>query len=289
MTSRLRSTVLVTGASGFLGRRLLTRLGEEHDVIAISRSAVSGPVRSYRGSFGSLDDLKQLDGHDIDVLVHLASEIGGATEEAALSVNLLGTRRLLRYLGERGCRRFVLASSIAAAGCLDPGFVPLELPIGDRHPCLAVDAYGLSKYLAEQLADYFSRLFPDRAFVSLRIGSIADKPGNEDRWCSVVAPSYRPFVLLGQVAADDVVDGIATIVGAPGRSGARVYNLVAPDVRSRDAVADVLRAKLGERAARLDVSPYEVIGRHSPPVYAMTALRDDCGFVPTRRLASVDR
>lgn len=278
-------TILITGASGFLGNRILPELARTYDLVAISRNPVSGPVRAYKGSFGSIEDLRQLDGDVIDMAVHLASEIGGAAEEAALAVNLLGTRRLLRYLGDRGCRKFVLASSIAAAGCLDPGFVPLGLPIADRHPCLATDAYGLSKYLGEQLADYFSRIFPQLELASLRIGSIIEKPGNANRWGSVAEPPPRPFVVFGQVMVDDVIDGISTIVGSPVRPGARVYNLVAPNIRSRDPVADVLRAALGEKALRLPMMTYEVTGRLSPPVYAMDALRDDYGFMPTRSVA----
>lgn len=115
------AAILVTGASGFVGSRLIRRLSEQHKVIALARRAPSGDalpgVSGVQGDFSSVDDLARLDGYPIDAVVHLAAETGGTTEEAGLAVNVVGTRRLLRYLVDRGVRRFVVASSIAATGC----------------------------------------------------------------------------------------------------------------------------------------------------------------------------
>lgn len=282
------SRVLITGASGFIGSRLVARLAPDHRVIAMSRKPCVGAQVQVLGDFSSFESLRQLDAHPIDAVVHLAGEVGGTSEEAGLSTNVLGTRRLLRYLSDRGCRKFVLASSIAATGCLHAGFVPQALPVSDTHPCMALDAYGLSKSMVEQLAAYFARSVAGGEFTCLRFGWVMYSSRKQMPWSTVQAPPALPFLYFGQVAADDVLDGICAVLGAAVRPGAAVYNLVGPNVRSAEAVADVLRAVLAGRAAYPGLHAYESTGASSPPVFAMDALRDDYGFSPSRSVCDPD-
>lgn len=276
------TTVLVTGASGFVGNRLVRVLASDHRVIAISRSRVIGVQEQVVGSFASAADLARLDTYDIRVVVHLGAVMGGAPEDLALSVNVAGSRLLIRHLMDRGCRRFIVASSIAAAGCLSPSFEPETLPIADDHPCRAVDAYGLSKHLQEELAHYFVRATPDCDIVSLRIGSVMDSHGAPGDPAIVADPPKLPFLFFGKVRPDDVTDAFATIVNAPASPGSRVYNLVGPDSRTDAVVADVMRAAVGERGRHLDLAPFETIGRNAPPLWSMAALSRDYGFAPWR-------
>lgn len=286
------STVLVTGASGLLGAQLAPRLAaRDHRVITMSRRASQGGHVSVAGDFTAFEDLRRLDAERIDCVVHLAAEVGGCSEEAGLATNVLGSRRLFRYLLERGCRRFVVASSIAATGCLSAGFLPRSVPIEDRHPCLAVDAYGLSKSLAEGVADYFARVFPDAEFLSLRFGlamELVRRSRGHVPMSSLGAAPQVPFLYLGYVAADDMLSGLEAMVEAPRRPGSRVYNLVGPNVRCSDSVADVLRAALGARAEGLDLREFERRGTDCPPLYSMEALRRDTGFVPRVSVATPD-
>ena len=145
-----------------------------------------------RGEFHSFEDLRQLDGFAIECVVHLAAATGGSTEEDALNTNVVGSRRLLRYALDRGCRKFVMASSIAAVGCLDANFVPLAVPIPDDHPCLATDAYGLSKALMEEITRYFQRVVPDSDFINLRL-SVVDDPAASPPLYSVDNVPHAPF------------------------------------------------------------------------------------------------
>lgn len=282
------STVLVTGASGFIGSRLVSRLVPRHHVVAISRKPAQGAQTVIAGDFSSFESLRQLDAHQIDAVVHLAGEVGGTSEEAGLSTNVLGTRRLLRYLSDRGCRKFVLASSIAATGCLHPAFVPLGLPIADDHPCLARDTYGLSKSMVEQLAAYFSRIVPDGECTCLRFGWVMYSSRRQMPWSSVSALPGLPFLYLGQVHEIDILEGICAVLEAPVRPSARVFNLVGPNLRVQGAVADLLRASLGARGAHLDVKRYEVPGEASPPIFCMDALRTEYGFQPSHSVCEPD-
>ena len=114
------STILVTGSGGYLGSRLVQVLAADHDLISMSRSPAGNPPRVVQGDFTDAAALTALDGERIDVVVHLAAVTGGCSEEDAMNVNVSGTRRLVRWAVDHGVRRFVLASSIAAVGCLSP-------------------------------------------------------------------------------------------------------------------------------------------------------------------------
>jgi nucleoside-diphosphate-sugar epimerase len=117
-----------------------------------------GGATVVQGDFTSSEDLRGLDEFRLDAVVHLAAETGGCSEAAGLFVNVDGTRQLLRYLIGRGCERFVIASSITAVGCLDPAYFPTCLPIGDDEPCRATEAYGLSKWLMEEVVASFTAI-----------------------------------------------------------------------------------------------------------------------------------
>lgn len=276
------SLILGTGARGLIGRSFSTMAAAGgHGLICLSRSG--DPQRELRvveGSFASREDLRKLDGLEIEMLVHLAAETGGRDEEAAFVVNVLGTHHLLRYLIDRGCRKFVLASSIAAVGCLDPSFLPLTLPIRDDHPCRARDAYGFSKSEMEAVAGYHQRRQPDCDVTVFRIGPVVCA---QDRLPpGAVGASTRPFVDLACVHLDDVTAALLRAVEMPHRPGFRVLNLVGPDASCRQPVVDVLHAALGERVRDLDLTWHETPGNEYAPIYALDALKAELGFSPER-------
>ena len=61
------STILLTGASGFIGKALAASLAKQHEVIAISRRKpdVAG-ITWLRGEFGAFEDLRALGARKID-------------------------------------------------------------------------------------------------------------------------------------------------------------------------------------------------------------------------------
>jgi nucleoside-diphosphate-sugar epimerase len=276
-------TVLITGASGFIGSHLVRSLENDHAVIALQRRRPTGESRArvVRGEFHSFEDLRKLDEFKIDVLIHLAATVGGCSEEEGLGINVAGTRRLLRYLIDRGTSRFVLASSIAVPGILHNNFLPLQLPIPDDHPCLARDAYGLSKGLMEDVTRYFHRADPALDFTNLRFGAVVDdKTWNPPLLTSTRGPMNIPFAFLSHVRIGDVVGAVRCCVDAAVQPGVRNFNVVGPTASCDDPVPAVLRSVLGERADKLDLSHYEKPGHEFDPIFDMTAIRQALGFVP---------
>lgn len=276
-------TILITGASGFIGSRLARCLEDTHTVICLQRRPGSGEGKALvvQGEFHSSEDLRQLDGHKIDILVHLAAEVGGCSEEAGLGINVLGTQRLLRYLADHGTCRFVLASSIAVPGILHNDSLPLRLPIPDDHPCLAQEAYGLSKAFMEQIAHYFHRVDRRLDFVNLRFGAVVD----EATWNPPPLTATRgamniPFAFLSHVRVGDIVAAIRCCVEAPPQPGVRTFNAVGPTASCDDPVPAVLRSVLGAAAAKLDLSHYEQPGHEFDPLFDMSAIRQALGYSP---------
>jgi nucleoside-diphosphate-sugar epimerase len=143
--------VLLTGATGFLGRSLLPVLAERHEVIALVRRPPA--VRATRVRYLEAD-LTRLDPSSLparaDVVVHEAALLDDPFgRDPSLSdlapVNVLGTIRLLDWAANAGVRRFVYGST---GGVTDQG--PAGSAVRETAPPRPANGYGLSKHLAEQ-------------------------------------------------------------------------------------------------------------------------------------------
>ena len=275
--------VLVTGGSGFIASSVATALSGTHQLVRMSRSECPGPGAFVRGSFASAADVAKLAGDPIDVVVHLAASDGSLPDHEVLEVNLLGTHTLLKHMLELGCRKFVMASSIAAVGCLNPSFRPAQIPIPDDHPCFATDAYGLSKAMGEELSRYFHRTFTDADFISLRIGVVHRIPLKPSDFAR---PSTIPFCELAGVMLADVVDAICCCVDAPPKPGVRVMNLVGPSITSIAPTRKALdQAGVKPGSVRLGPEVLSDGSRHA--LYAMNMIASEVGFVPRRETQDI--
>lgn len=148
------SVVLVTGATGFVGRELCQVLARSgHEVRAAVRSLARAPAGVAAIEVGDMgphtDWSAALAG--VDAVVHAAARVhmmnAGSDEHLHEAVNAQGTRRLAMSATVAGVRRMVLLSSIKVNGEGDDGRVyrPDDLPAPQ-------DAYGRSKLAAETFA-----------------------------------------------------------------------------------------------------------------------------------------
>ena len=118
---------MITGASGFIAQGLAPHLAGRHEVVCMSRGNPSLELPWVRGDFGSPEDLRQLDGHSIDVVVHLAAVTGGCLERDGMLVNVAvsyggrreiadAVRSLLTSAAEQGLSLEQVAAEVAEAG-----------------------------------------------------------------------------------------------------------------------------------------------------------------------------
>jgi UDP-glucose 4-epimerase len=269
------SAILITGASGFIGQGLAPHLAGRHEVVCMSRGDPGLELPWVRGDFGSPEDLRQLDGHSIDVVVHLAAVTGGCLERDGMLVNVEGTRRLMRYLIDRGCRKFVMASSIAAVGFQSRRFRPLQLPIPDTHPCLDRDGYGLSKYLMEEVTAYYQRQVEEIDVINLRLSSVCLDKRMPQR---MKAGPLGEWALGGLtvMARSDAVRAFSAAAEALPRTGVRTMNAAGPKAWAADPVAEILRGWWGEE---VDLSYFEREDRRHESVFDVGLIERELGFV----------
>jgi UDP-glucose 4-epimerase len=272
------STVLVTGASGLIGKALAAALAGNHEVICMSRKNPGLDLPWVRGEFGSFEDLRQLDGRAVDAVVHLAAVTGGCLERDGIVVNVEGTRCLMRYLMDRGCRKFVMASSIAAVGFQSVKFRPLALPIPDEHPCLDRDGYGVSKYLMEEITRYYQRQEEALDVSNLRLSTVIPDE-------NLPAPAgVRPLTqwAVGSITLMGLTDAVRAFtlaLEAAPKPGVRILNAAGPKAWVSAPVAEVLRGWWGDE---VDVSHFEQPGHEYDSVYDVSRIRDELGFIAQR-------
>lgn len=147
--------ILVTGASGFIGRPLCSRLTEQgHEVLSLVRRAGSEPVGT-RAVRGAVEDRARLEEVLVKerpaAVVHLAAEIASQRSERKVhEVNVVGTEHLLAACVASGGGdaamgpRVIFASTVVtgdARGALLTESVPLPLST----------PYGRSKAEGERL------------------------------------------------------------------------------------------------------------------------------------------
>jgi len=108
-------SILITGASGFLGRSLLEQvvgIGDRVVCFGRTRPATTG-IEFRQGSLLQAGDCRRaLEG--CDTVLHLAAVTGKQKPEEYFRVNTEGTRVLLRAAKDAGVRAFLYVSSIAA-------------------------------------------------------------------------------------------------------------------------------------------------------------------------------
>jgi nucleoside-diphosphate-sugar epimerase len=143
---------LVTGATGFVGSHLVEALrGRGVEVTALVRSPAKAAglaplgVRVVAGSLHDRPALAEAVAGQ-DVVYHVAGLVAARNEAEFLAANRDGTHNLVDSAGRAEVQRFVLVSSMAAAGPAAKG-----RPLTGDEPPRPVTAYGRSKLASERV------------------------------------------------------------------------------------------------------------------------------------------
>jgi nucleoside-diphosphate-sugar epimerase len=216
--------VLVTGASGFIGRALAVRLRElGAEVIGIDLRP--DPARDVRRG-STLDPGAWADAlTGVDAVIHTAAVVSNAANlDDAWEVNVLGTRRVIDAAAAAGVPRFLHVSSIMAFGFDFPDGVDESHPsrvCGFSYPDTRVnsEAVVLMAHAAGEIGATIVR--PGDVFGP---GSIwVREPIARARARQLVLPA-RGRGLLSLVHIDNLVDGILVALTHPDALG-QVFTL----------------------------------------------------------------
>jgi nucleoside-diphosphate-sugar epimerase len=224
--------VIVTGATGFIGGRLVEALasaGEE--VRCLVRRP--GPIVSPVGSRFQIADIRRADLgvadsvlENVDTVYHVAGATRAVSAAAFHEANVGITERLLARASRNGARpRFIYISSQAAAGpslspSLRSGRHPEPLTEEDRP--VPIEAYGRSKLAAERAVSAASHILP----VTIVRPVAVYGPGDQDflsmfrlvRRGVAIYPGIRDATVT-TIFVNDLVRGIIAAARSPAAVG----------------------------------------------------------------------
>ncbi len=262
------ATILITGASGFIGSFLCQEaLDKGFEVWAGIRSTSSkGYLTDPRLHFATLDmarpdvlrqqlnEMKtQMGGHGWDYVVHAAGATKSLKPEGFFRTNTEGTKHLVEALLQTGMKphRFIFLSSLSVYGAIREEVVHPEEkwiygPILDTDTPCPNTAYGRSKLAAEQY-----------------LATVADFPYVILRPTGVYGPRERDYFLMAQsiqqhvdfavgykpqeitfIYVMDVVQAVLKALTAPGVEG-KGYFLSDGEVYNSRRFSDLLQQELG--------------------------------------------
>ena len=174
--------VLVTGAAGYIGSAVTAVLIREgYGVVALdslgtgNRAALAPEATLVRADVGdpaALDRIFQ--SHPIEAVVHLAGliQVGESMTQPGLyyTGNVVNGLALLEAMRRNGVSRLVFSSSAAVYGA------PREVPIPEDHPIAAVNPYGATKAVFEEILRWYGQAHGVQS-VSLRYFNAAGAVG----------------------------------------------------------------------------------------------------------------
>lgn len=260
------SRVLVTGATGFIGRALVSELlAAGHDVTAVVRNPASVP--RWNGSprivtaeiDGTTDWRGALDG--VELIAHLAGIAhqpiadDAATAARYRAVNLDGTVALAQAAASAGVRRLLFLSSIKVNGERTGG-----VPFTERDTPAPEDIYGRTKWQAEQA---LARVAQDSQLdVTILRSPLVYGPGVGGnfasllRLCDTALP--LPFGAIDNrrslIARANLTHAITTCLGHPSAANGTFLARDGDDLSTPDMVRH-LRRGLDRPARLMPISP----------------------------------
>ncbi len=135
--------ILITGGSGFLGKRLISRL-DKFNYSYISLSSKDGDINNAE-TFQSISKVK--------FVFHLAGKSfvpqSWEEDDNLFSTNILGTRNVVQFC-KKVDAKLIMASSYIYGH-------PRNLPVKENHPIEPNNPYALSKWIAEQIVEFDSK------------------------------------------------------------------------------------------------------------------------------------
>jgi nucleoside-diphosphate-sugar epimerase len=263
--------VLIIGAAGMVGRKLLDRIAGEDGVLGgevarltlvdVVEPTAPGPLAAVSRSLAlDLSDegaATRLIAERPDMIFHLAAIVSGEAEadfDKGYRVNLDGTRALFDAIRAEGMKspyrlRVVFASSVAVFGA------PFPEKIGDEFFTTPLTSYGTQKAIAELLlADYSRRGIFDG--IGIRLPTICVRPGKPNKAASGFFSNILREPLAGQEAVLPVEEDVLHWFASPRSAAGFFIHAATLDLEKvgarRNLTMPGLSATVGEEIAALE-------------------------------------
>jgi nucleoside-diphosphate-sugar epimerase len=173
--------IAVTGGSGRIGRAVVElAVAQGHRVVRIDR--VAPPVEQAANTAVEFVEAELIDYTSFekaiegcDALIHMAAipSPRGFPDHVVHNNNVVSSYNALSAAARLGIMRVCQASSINATGASYSRWPRYDyFPLDEQHPTYNEDAYSLSKWVCEQQADSFVRLYETMTIASLRFHGV---------------------------------------------------------------------------------------------------------------------
>ncbi|HMY30855.1 MAG TPA: NAD(P)-dependent oxidoreductase [Leptospiraceae bacterium] len=237
--------ILITGGSGVIGTRFISKVLHKHKLIAIGKNFSKFPEfirlhKNFKFYEYDLTSEKKFNIPDkINCILHLAGAVSGSTHntEDYMRTNVLGTNKLIIFAKENKIPNFILASSVSVYGH-QPGkkLVETDLLAGNTDYAISkidaeklVQMSGLENYTIFRIASVFGK--DTKGFIT-KLERIIKKrilPFPEDR------NSKKSFIHIL-----DLVEFLERAIENPKKG---IFNLAHSDSFSFSEISVILKAK----------------------------------------------
>lgn len=239
--------VLITGASGFVGRALVAAL-RANGISLHALTRADGDIGQVRPAVRA------------DCVVHLAAKtfVPESWQDplSFYEVNVLGTVNMLEY-ARRNKARFVLASSYVYGP-------PRELPISEQHPLQFYNPYSHSKLMAEEVAQAYAKLHGVNVTIVRPFNIYGPGQGDQFLIPTILKQAMDDTSTVIRVAdtrpkrdylyIDDLISLLMSVLKAPGDGG--VFNAGSGKSYSVAEVAEIA-IRLSGRQKQLESAGQE--------------------------------
>jgi UDP-glucose 4-epimerase len=303
-------SVLVTGADGYIGRRLIAALAADRrrlTTIVASDLKPVPPERRLEGvnylaaDIGSPELAQACARHRVDVVIHLAAVVTpGKRSDRQLEykVDVLGTQNVLQACVAAGVRKLIYTSSGAAYG-----YYPDNPPWLDENDPVRGNpefAYAHHKKLVEEMLARYRSEHPGLEQLIFRPGTILGA-GTRNQITNLfdqpritgIRGADSPFVIIWD---QDVVGAILRGIF---EGGSGIYNLAGDGVLTLPEIAQrmgkpyralpagLVSAALwvGKRLGLTQYGPEQVRFLRYRPVLSNRRLKAEFGYIPQKTTA----
>lgn len=282
--------ILITGANGLLGRNLLARLIESHEVHALVHVPPLNPIPGVK--YHPIDlarewSIDELPPH-MDSVIHLAqsSQFRNFPESAldVFKVNIESTARLLDYANKAGVRQFIHASSGGIYGNSNQAF-------NENSPIVPPDKLGYylgSKFCGEVLVNSYSALMQ---VLVLRFFFMYGPGQNRSMLIPRLLDNVRDGRSIGlqgengiRINPIHVDDAALAVIAAINTTESTTYNIAGPDILSLKDIGGMIGKVVGVKPCfeYLEGQPNDLIGEnthmrerlHEPAVKLEDGIKD---------------
>ena len=303
------STVLVTGAGGFIGGHLVARLRAEG--VARVRGVDLIPLDEWHQCFDDVDsrcaDLREPGAcrsacEGVDIVYNLAADMGGMgfieNNKALCMLSVLISTQMLEAARQAGVQRYFYSSSacVYPTGRQEsPEVEPLRE--ADAYPAMPEDGYGWEKLFGERMARHFFEDFGLETRVARYhnvYGPHGTYDGGREKAPAAVCRKVAAAVLSGSreieiwgdgrqtrsfTHIDDCVEGTLRLMASDVREP---LNIGSEQLVSIDELVDIVEGIAGVSLTRTYdlTAPQGVRGRNSDN----TLIRHRLGWSPSTSL-----